>query len=58
MDARIIIMDEPTSAISEHEIDVLFGLIENLKRQGVSFIYISHKLDELFRIGDHITVIA
>lgn len=56
MDANIIIMDEPTSAISEHEIDVLFERIENLKRQGVSFVYISHKLDELFRIGDYITV--
>ncbi len=56
MDANIIIMDEPTSAISEHEIDILFGLIESLKHQGVSFIYISHKLDELFRIGDTITV--
>lgn len=56
MDATIIIMDEPTSAISEHEIDVLFELIENLKGQGVSFVYISHKLDELFRIGDYITV--
>lgn len=54
--AKIIIMDEPTSAISEHEIDVLFGLIENLKRQGVAIVYISHKLEELFRIGDCVTV--
>ncbi len=55
-DAKIIIMDEPTSAISEHEIDVFFGLIKNLKRRGVTIVYISHKLDELFRIGDHVTV--
>jgi len=54
-DARIIIMDEPTSAISEHEIDVLFGLIENLKRRGVAIVYITHKLGELFRIGDYVT---
>jgi len=47
-DARIIIMDEPTSALSEHETDVLFSLIDNLKRQGVAVIYITHKLDELF----------
>ena len=56
IDARIIIMDEPTSAISENEVDVLFELIGNLKSKGVSFIYISHKMDELFRIGDYITI--
>ncbi|MHC4143184.1 MAG: sugar ABC transporter ATP-binding protein [Planctomycetota bacterium] len=56
-DARIIIMDEPTSALSEHETDVLFSLIENLKRQGVAVVYITHKLDELFRIGDRVSVL-
>jgi ribose transport system ATP-binding protein len=57
IDARIIIMDEPTSAISEHEVDVLFSLIESLKAHGVTIIYITHKLDELSRIGERVTVL-
>jgi len=54
--SRLIIMDEPTSAITEKEVDHLFKIIGNLKKQGVSFIYISHKMDEIFRISDDITV--
>ncbi|MGB8225397.1 MAG: sugar ABC transporter ATP-binding protein [Sedimentisphaerales bacterium] len=54
--ARVIIMDEPTSAISEREIDVLFDLIRSLVKQGVAIVYITHKLEELFRIGDRIIV--
>ena len=54
--ARLIIMDEPTSAITEHEIEVLFGIIEELKRQGVAIAYITHKLEELTRIGDDAVV--
>ncbi len=56
LNARVIIMDEPTSAISEREVDVLFGLIDNLKHEGVAIVYISHKMDEVFRIADQITV--
>lgn len=56
-DARIIIMDEPTSALSEHEIEVLFGLIETLKARGIAIVYVTHKLEELFRIGDRVTVL-
>ncbi len=56
LNARVIIMDEPTSAISEREVDVLFGLIGALKREGVAIVYISHKMDEVFRIADQITV--
>ena len=55
--ARVIFMDEPTSAISDQEIEVLFGLIESLKRDGISIVYVSHKLDELLRITDRITVL-
>jgi ribose transport system ATP-binding protein len=55
-DARVIIMDEPTSAISGREVDVLFGLIRTLTEQGVGVVYISHKMDEVFRISDRITV--
>jgi erythritol transport system ATP-binding protein len=53
---RILIMDEPTSALSNHEVDVLFGVMEDLRRQDVTVIYISHKLDEFRRIGDRVTV--
>ena len=53
---RVIIMDEPTSALSENEIETLFGLIKDLKSAGVAIIYITHKLDELYQIGDYFTV--
>jgi len=55
--ARVIFMDEPTSAISDQEVEVLFRLIESLKRDGIAIVYVSHKLDELFRITDRITVL-
>ena len=57
LNARVIIMDEPTSAISDQEINVLFDLIRELTAQGTAVVYISHKLDELFRIGDRVTVL-
>ncbi len=57
LDAQIVIMDEPTSAISEHEIEVLFELIRSLKTEGVAIVYITHKLDELFQIADTVTVL-
>jgi ribose transport system ATP-binding protein len=56
MQARIIIMDEPTSAITEQEVAVLFDLIHQLKREGVAIVYITHKLDELPLIADEFTV--
>ena len=55
--ASVIIMDEPTSAISDTEIEVLFKQITLLKKQGVAIIYITHKMDEIFRIADDITII-
>lgn len=55
--AEIIVMDEPTSSITQKEVDMLFGKIEELKKQGVSIIYISHKMDEVFKIADDITVL-
>ncbi|WP_033576615.1 sugar ABC transporter ATP-binding protein [Dickeya chrysanthemi] len=55
-DTRVLIMDEPTSALSQSEVKVLFGVIEQLKRRGVTIIYISHRLEELMEIGDHITI--
>ena len=56
-DARILIMDEPTSALSKSEVEILFRVIADLKRDGVAIIYISHRLEELVRIGDYITVL-
>ena len=53
----IIIMDEPTSAITQKEVDKLFKKIAELKAQGVCIVYISHKMDEIFKIADEITVI-
>jgi ribose transport system ATP-binding protein len=55
--ARLIVMDEPTAALTDRETDALFALIAKLKTQGVAFVYISHRLEELPRIADRITVI-
>ncbi len=56
-EAKLIIMDEPTSAITEKEVEILFAQVAELKRQGIAIIYITHKMDEIFRIADDITVI-
>ena len=55
--ARIIIMDEPTAALSEREVERLFTVIRRLKQSDVTVIYISHKLDEIFSLGDNVTVL-
>lgn len=55
--AKIFIMDEPTSAITNKEVELLFRKINMLKTKGASIIYISHKMDEIFRIADEITVL-
>lgn len=56
-DARILILDEPTSALSAPEVEILFRVIGDLKARGVAIVYISHRLEELIRIGDYITVL-
>ena len=56
-DSDVIIMDEPTSAITNREVEVLFKKIADLKAKGVSIIYISHKMEEIFRIADEITIL-
>jgi ribose transport system ATP-binding protein len=56
-EARLIVMDEPTAALTERETDALFALIARLKSQGVAFVYISHRLEELPRIADRVTVL-
>jgi ribose transport system ATP-binding protein len=56
-DADVIIMDEPTSAISDHEVDALFDVINNLRAENKTIAYISHKLDELFKIADNYIIL-
>ena len=55
-DSRIVIMDEPTSSLTDAEVEHLFRIIAELKEKNVAIIYISHKMDEIFRISDDITV--
>jgi ribose transport system ATP-binding protein len=55
--ARILVMDEPTAALTPHEVDRLFGIVHSLRTQGVAIIYISHRLDEIFRIAQRATVL-
>jgi ABC-type sugar transport system ATPase subunit len=56
IDAKIILMDEPTSALTDDAVERLFGLIARLKARGVSIVYVSHKMDEIFRICDRVSV--
>jgi ribose transport system ATP-binding protein len=55
--ARIVVMDEPTAALAPKEVDMLFGIVRQLREQGVGIIYISHRLDEIFQIADRVTVL-
>ena len=56
-DAKIIVLDEPTSSLTDNEVTMLFNIIGVLRQQGVGVIYISHKMDEIFRISDYVTVL-
>jgi ribose transport system ATP-binding protein len=56
-DAKVLIMDEPTASLAKHEAEALFALIERLKTRGIAIIYISHRMDEIYRIADRITVL-
>lgn len=55
--ARILVMDEPSAALTSHEVSRLFTLIRELKKQGIGIVYISHRLDEIFEIADRVTVL-
>ena len=57
MNARLLLMDEPTSALFDDAVERLFGLIRGLRERGVSIVYVSHKMDEIFRIADRVTVL-
>jgi ribose transport system ATP-binding protein len=56
-DARILIMDEPTSSLTQTETEALFGLIQELKARGISIVYISHRMEEIFQVADRVTVL-
>lgn len=55
--AKILVLDEPTAALTESEVEILFDIVRGLKKRGVGMIYISHKLDEVFAMSDRITVL-
>ena len=57
LDARVLIMDEPTASLSAHEVHQLFQLVERLKQKGVAILFIGHRLEEVFEIADRITVL-
>lgn len=57
VDAKVIIMDEPTAALTQSETDILFKVIEDLRKKGVSIVYISHRMEEIFQICDRVTVL-
>jgi monosaccharide-transporting ATPase len=57
VDARVVVMDEPTSSLEPREVDTLFEVIGRLRARGISLIYVSHRLDELYRICDGVTVL-
>ena len=56
-DASVLIMDEPTASLTTQETDALFGLVDRLKARGISIVYISHRMEEIFRISDRLTVL-
>ena len=56
VDARVVIMDEPTSSLEPREVETLFGVIRLLHERGIAIVYVSHKLDELYRICEQVTV--
>ncbi|MCI0391108.1 MAG: sugar ABC transporter ATP-binding protein [Acidobacteria bacterium] len=57
VDAKILMLDEPTSSLETHEVELLFKLLRSLVRRGLGLVYITHRMDEIFRIADRITVL-
>lgn len=53
---RVLILDEPTSSLTQNEVEALFRIVEDLKSEGVAIVYISHKMDEILRISDEVTI--
>lgn len=56
-DAKVIVLDEPTSSLTDNEVNKLFSIMKNLKEKGISFVYISHKMDEVFECCDQVAVL-
>ncbi len=56
-ESKLLIMDEPTSALNQTEVEALFGIVDLLKAQGVTILYVSHRLEEIFRLADAVTVL-
>ena len=56
-DAKVIVLDEPTSSLTQNEVDKLFEIMRTLRNQGIGLIYISHKMEEIFTISDYVTVL-
>ncbi|WP_431927508.1 sugar ABC transporter ATP-binding protein [Micromonospora wenchangensis] len=57
LDARLLIMDEPTAALADHEVELLYGLVRRLQQRGIGVLYVSHRLTEVFDLSDRITVL-
>ena len=57
LDARILVLDEPTAALADHEVELLFALVRRLQERGIGMLYISHRLREVFALADRITVL-
>jgi ABC-type sugar transport system ATPase subunit len=57
LNSKVLILDEPTAVFTSSEVELLFNIIRKLKEQGIALVYISHHLDEIFRIGDSVTVL-
>lgn len=55
-DCKVLILDEPTSSLTQREVDALFRIVDELKEKGVAIVYISHKMDEILKISDEVTV--
>jgi ribose transport system ATP-binding protein len=56
-DAKILIMDEPSAPLTTNEVEAMFNIVDSLKREGVTVIYISHRLEEIYRVADRVTVL-
>jgi monosaccharide-transporting ATPase len=56
-DAKVVVLDEPTSSLTEHEVQILYGVIRRLKAEGTAVVYISHRFDELYTVCDRVTIL-
>src|SRR5215213_5445629 len=55
--AKVVVLDEPTSSLTEHEVNILYNVIQRLKEQGTAVVYISHRFDELYAVCDRVTIL-